>query len=593
MKDRFGTVRLRGIAASPGLACGISFLHHEKIGRIRKEEIQSNQVKSEISRLNKAISKSRKELEVLRNEARNSIGTELSKIFDAEMMILEDENFMMKVKQGVVAKLQNVEYVFQQEVNKTIRALSRAKDEYMREMISDINAVSTRLLHNLSDIGAIKPRKARLSIIAFAPFFSPGEIMNMRKHNVVGFVTETGGATSHMVLFAKALGLPAAVGVKSCLNRVEAGQRVIVDGDTGEVIISPTPENWKLFKRKVDSQRRRGKKYLAVIGAIPSETIDGRKIEVMANLEIPTEYDEQLAAENISIGLYRTEFIYLNSGEFPDEEEQYEVYSKIARQFSPQPVTLRTFDLGGDKFTAHFKDGGESNPALGWRAIRFSLDVPKIFRTQLRAMLRASAHGNIRIMFPMISCVEQIVRAKRILSSIRRELEKQGIPFDNKLQIGIMIEIPSAVVMAHRLALEVDFFSIGTNDLTQYTLAVDRGNTKVAKWYREFHPAVMKFVAETVKAGHDNNIPVALCGELAGDPKATEMLVGFGLDSLSMNPGAIHSVKARIPHINHKESEKFAQKILSAQSANQIENILNKRNIKLNQKARKHIRRRS
>jgi phosphotransferase system enzyme I (PtsI) len=567
-------MKLRGVAASAGLACGISFIHYEKLTRVSQDRIQSSQVRSEIKRLNKAISKTAGELEVLRNEARSSVGVELSKIFDAELMILEDADFMTKVKQAVVAKLQNVEYLFQKEVNKTVRSLSRSKDEYMREMISDINSVSARLLHNLSGFEDIKLRRTRTPIIAFAPFFSPGEIISMRKANVAAFVAETGGPTSHMVLFAKALGLPAVVGVKGCLTRVRSSQQVLVDGNKGEVTISPPAEDWKTFKKKVDSQKRRERRHFASIGEIPSETNDGHRVEIQANLEVPTEYDEKLAGENVGVGLYRTEFLYLNSGSFPDEEVQYAVYSKIAEQFRSQSVTLRTFDLGGDKFTEHFRNEGEANPALGWRAIRFSLDVPKIFRSQLRAMLRASVHGNIRIMLPMISSLEQIVRAKRTLSGVKRDLTRRGVPFDQGTQLGIMIEIPSAAIMAHRLALEVDFFSIGTNDLTQYALAVDRGNAKVAKWYRELHPAVLRLIAMTADAGHEHNLPVSLCGELAGNPIATKMLIGFGIDSLSMSPNSIHSVKALLPQISFEESRKFSRQVLTMSSVAETESFL-------------------
>lgn len=574
MNDRYSTIKLRGVAASAGLACGISFIHYEKLARVRQERIQSSQVRSEIKRLNKAISKTAGELEVLRNEARSSVGVELSKIFDAELMILEDTDFMTKVKQAVVAKLQNVEYLFQKEVNKTVRSLSRSKDEYMREMISDINAVTARLLHNLSGFEDISLRRTRTPIIAFAPFFSPGEIIGMRKANVAAFVAETGGPTSHMVLFAKALGLPAVVGVNGCLTRVRSSLQVLVDGNKGEVTISPPTEDWRTFKKKVDSQKRRERRHFASIGDIPSETIDGHKVEVQANLEVPTEYDKKLAGENVGVGLYRTEFLYLNSGSFPDEEVQYAVYSKIARQFSSQSVTLRTFDLGGDKFTKHFKNEGEANPALGWRAIRFSLDVPKIFRAQLRAMLRASVHGNIRIMLPMISCLDQIVRAKRTLSGVKRDLMRREVPFDQNIKLGIMIEIPSAAIMAHRLALEVDFFSIGTNDLTQYALAVDRSNAKVAKWYRELHPAVLRLIAQTVEAGHEHNIPVSLCGELAGNPIATKTLIGFGIDSLSMSPNSIHSVKALLPQIRFEESRQFSRQVLTMSSVAEIEGFL-------------------
>jgi phosphotransferase system enzyme I (PtsI) len=568
-------MRLRGIAASPGLACGISFIRYEELGRVRAERIQSSQVKSEIRKLNGAISRSARELETLRNEAMGSVGTELSKIFDAQLMILDDTNFMDKVKQEVVAKLQNVEYVFQQEVNKTVRALARSKDEYMREMISDIRAVSGRLLRNLSGFEDTKLRRTRTPLIAFAPSFSPGDIISMRKANVAALVAERGGLTSHMVLFAKALGMPAVVGVKGCLNRVRARTQVLIDGNRGEITVSPSHEEWASFKKRVDSLKRRERRHFATIGDIPSKTSDGHEVDVQANLEVPSEYDMKLAEENVGVGLYRTEFLYLNSGRFPDEEEQYRVYSQIAEQFRPSAVTLRTFDLGGDKFTEHFKNEGETNPALGWRAIRFSLDVPKIFRAQLRAMLRASVHGSLRIMLPMISSLEQIGRAKRALSGVKRDLKRRGIQYDENIPVGIMIEIPSAAIMAHRLALEVDFFSIGTNDLTQYALAVDRGNAKVAKWYKELHPAVLRLIARSIDAGHEHNIPVSLCGELAGNPIATRLLIGLGIDSLSMSPNSIHSVKALIPNISYEESQRFSQKVLSLSSLADVESLLN------------------
>lgn len=575
LTDDIGTAVLSGLAGSPGLAYGYAFIHYEKLGKVRMETIHASGVQNELKRLDNAISRSKQELEALRVEASNSVGNELSRIFDAQMMILEDDDFLDKVRQSLVARPRNVEWVFQQEVNKTVRALARSKDKYMREMISDINAVTARLLHNLSGIDSIGQRMPKSPVIAFAPFFSPDEIMSMKDSNVTGFVAETGGPTSHMALFARALGLPAVIGVKNALRTIKPSQQVLLNGALGEVIISPSKKEWNSFKKRVETSRRQARQRLAKLSDIPSRTKDGRNVCVTANLEVPSDYDRALADEDIGVGLYRTEFLYLNRGDFPEEEEQFETYRKIAEEFNPNPVTLRTFDLGGDKFTQHFKNNGEPNPALGWRAIRFSLDVPRIFRSQLRAMLRASAYGNIRIMLPMISSVEQIVRAKRIITSVKKDLRRRKIEYDDGVQVGIMIEIPSAAIMAHRLALEADFFSIGTNDLTQYTLAVDRNHTKVAKWYREYHPAVLRFISHTVQAGHDNDIPVSICGELAGDPRACKMLVGFGVDSLSMSPNAIHTVKALIPTFTYEEAKEFAQKILTMQSAVEVENLVN------------------
>jgi len=377
-----------------------------------------------------------------------------------------------------------------------------------------------------------------------------------------------------MELFAKSLGIPAVVAVKANLKQIPSGSRIIVDGNLGMVIINPPDDEWEKYNKISDERKESRLKRFEQLREIPSATKDSHHVEIAANLDLPTSLDEILAQEKVGIGLYRTEFLYLKHANFPSEDEQTRVYFDIAKKFAPQNVILRTFDLGGDKLTDYFKLEYENNPALGWRAIRFSLDVFPIFEAQLRAMLKASTLKNISIMLPLITTMEEVYKAKEILARVKDDLHKEKAEFDEDIKLGIMIETPAAVQIAEFLAKEVDFFSIGTNDLTQYSLAVDRNNRRVARNFQVLHPAVVYSIKKTIEAGHKNGIPVGICGEIAGDPIATKLLVGMGVDSLSMNPASIPVVKAILPKINFEDALKFTEKIMGMATEKEIVNAL-------------------
>lgn len=564
---------LTGISASPGVACGEAALHISGFPEYKEEIIPKKQIKSEIGKLEKAFDKTREELETMRNHASASNFHDLPSVLDAQLLILSDVEFLNQIKDKITDLRYSAVSAFTASVNENIEMFSRNKNIYMTDMIGDIETVSSHILthllgnHNIKQIGFKNPS------ILFAAYFTPAEIMDMPEMNVVGFVTEKGGAASHMGLFARSLGIPAVVAVKAH-KKIEAGNRVIVDGSRGVVVVNPSDEEYEQSREMSKQSRIKQLQMLKLIRELPSATRDEHKVDITANLDIPTDIDKVLSQEQIGIGLYRTEFLYLQYSTFPTEEQQKKIYTDIARTFAPQTVVLRTFDLGGDKLTDFYKSDVEINPALGWRGIRFALDVPNIFETQVRAILRASSQKNIKIMLPMISTLEEVRSAREKIELIKKDMKKKRVPFDHKIEVGIMIETPAAVQIADALAREVDFFSIGTNDLTQYTLAVDRNNLRVARHFQAFHPAILKSIKITVEAGHKTGIPVGICGEIAGDPLAAKLLVGLGVDSLSMNPASIAVIMNILHKIDFEEAMKFARKVLKCSTEQEVTRAL-------------------
>ncbi|MBD3381973.1 MAG: phosphoenolpyruvate--protein phosphotransferase [candidate division Zixibacteria bacterium] len=564
---------LTGISASPGVACGEAALHISGFPEYKEEIVPEKQIKAEIGKLEKAFDKTRAELETMRNHASASNFHDLPSVLDAQLLILSDVEFLNQIKDKITESRYSAVSAFTASVNENIEMFSRNKNIYMTDMIGDIETVSSHILthllgnHNIKQIGFKNPS------ILFAAYFTPAEIMDMPDMNVVGFVTEKGGAASHMGLFARSLGIPAVVAVKAH-KKIEAGNRMIVDGNRGVVIVNPSDEEYEQSREMSKQSRIKQLQMLKLIRELPSATRDEHKVDITANLDIPTDIDKVLAQEQIGIGLYRTEFLYLQYSTFPTEEQQKKIYTDIARTFAPQAVILRTFDLGGDKLTDFYKSDIEINPALGWRGIRFALDVPNIFETQVRAILRASSQKNIKIMLPMISTLEEVRSAREKIELIKKDMKKKRVPFDHKIEVGIMIETPAAVQIADALAREVDFFSIGTNDLTQYTLAVDRNNLRVARHFQAFHPAILKSIKITVEAGHKTGIPVGICGEIAGDPLAAKLLVGLGVDSLSMNPASIAVIMNILHKIDFEEAMKFARKVLKYSTEQEVTRAL-------------------
>lgn len=566
-------ILLSGIPASPGITMGEVFLlDKEEIG-IKKRRLEKTEVEKEIQRFENALQRTNEELQVIKERIGKRIDPEQTKIFDAQLLILEDEVIKGEVERRIREEKINAEWIYKKTIEKTVNSISSSRDEYLKERVYDIEAVSERLLSNLLGKRRIALDKIKRKAVLMAHSLSPGDLVNIRKEKISGFATEVGGGTSHVALLAKSLGFPAVVGLKDALRRIDRGDFVIIDGDRGLVILSPTEKTvYQYEKRQKDLLKQKRK--LFRLKSLPGETEDGRKIEIQANIELIEDIEEALRYGAEGIGLYRTEYLYLAKSELPSAQEQKKAYQTIVDKMYPNPVILRTFDLGGDKFAGEKTDMVEANPFLGWRAIRVCLDVPELFKVQLRAMLEASVRGNLKIMFPMVSGVEELKEAKSVLDQVKEELESQGIGFDQTIELGIMMEIPSACLMADSLATECDFFSIGTNDLIQYTLAVDRGNERVAHFYQSFHPSVLRLIKQTVEAAHRNGIWVGLCGEMAANPLATVLLVGMGIDELSTSPLSIPQIKRIVRSVNFSQAKEFAQKVLETTDLQHIKRLL-------------------
>lgn len=563
----------RGTPASPGVVIGKAFLLNRESIEVSEEKIPQNEVPREILRFKEALNDTKEEILKIKEKVSKRIDPDHAKIFDAQVMIVEDKLINDAVIQGIKQSGSNAEFVYKKVIEHTVETISSAKDEYLREKITDINAVANRLIYNLLGIKHLTLESIDSPVILVARSLSPGDVVHMKKESILGFATDMGGGTSHVALLAKSMGIPAVVGLKNFFNQIQDRQNIILDGTKGEVVICPDEQTLREYeKRRIHILEKTAE--LSELKSLPAETQDGRKIELSANIELPSDTDSALEYGAEGIGLFRTEFLYIALSGFPTEEEQYRAYLEVAEKVYPRSVILRTFDLGGDKFDRHSGSMYETNPFLGWRAIRACLDLPETFKVQLRAMLKASAKKNIKIMFPMVSGVEELQMAKAILNEVKQQLSRNKIPFDEDIQAGIMVEIPSAALSADSLAKESDFFSIGTNDLIQYTLAVDRGNEKIAHLYQGFHPAVLKLIKESIDAARRNGIWVGLCGEMAGDPLATMLLVGMGVDELSTSAMAIPEIKRIIRSIRVEDAKKHAQEVLGLSTIDEVKKFL-------------------
>jgi phosphotransferase system enzyme I (PtsI) len=564
---------LAGIPASPGIAIGEVHLLDRELLQIKEEKLKPEEVEYEIRRFKRALETTKEELLKIQEKVKKSMEPDQARIFDAQIEILKDDHINQQVIQEISESRINAEFVYKKTAEETIKAISSAEGKYMRERVYDIEAVSNRLLYNLLGIKHLTTATLFSPAVLIARSLSPGDVVHMRKDKVLGFAADSGGGTSHVALLAKALGIPAVLGLKNAFNKVKENQKLILDGDRGILILSPDQETLKEYESKRKNILDK-KKRLLELKTLPSETLDHRKIQLQANIELPEDVDSALNYGAEGIGVYRTEYLYLTESTFPSEEEQYRAYRKVLEKMSPNSVVIRTYDLGGDKFRHDLGESYEANPFLGWRAIRACLDLPLIFKNQLKAMLRASGFGNLKIMFPMISGVEELKRAKKILNEVKEELKSQKIAFDENVEVGIMMEIPSACLVADSLAQECDFFSIGTNDLIQYSLAVDRGNARVANLYETYHPAVLKLIKQSIDSAHKNKIWVGLCGEMAADPFATVLLIGMGIDELSTSPMAIPQIKKIISSISYKEAKELADKVLDLTKIEEIKKAL-------------------
>lgn len=566
---------IKGIAASPGIEIGKAHVIKPQEVVINTASITREAVDEEIKKLEEAICASKLQLEQIKQKTEKELSRDKAEIFNAHLMILEDPVFLDEIKSKIKTELITADNATAQVVKKYIKTFEDMKNAYMKERSVDIKDVGSRIIKNVlgitSDSFSFTER-----VIIIARDLIPSDTAQMDKDKVLAFATDMGGRTSHTAIMARSLEIPAVVGLKNITDKVKDGDIVVIDGNDGIVYINPDDSILQKYKKlQQDYLEYRNK--LKELKELPAETSDKlRKVEISANIGTPKDVKGAIENGAEGVGLYRTEFLYMDRETLPTEEEQFNAYREVIEKMAPRPIIIRTLDIGGDKKLTYLDMPEELNPFLGWRAIRMCLDRPSILKTQLRAILRASAYGNAKIMYPMVSGTEEVRRANAILNEAKQELKAEGIPFDENLEVGIMVEIPSAAIAADILAKEVDFFSIGTNDLIQYTLAVDRMNEHISYLYEPLHPAVLRLIKNVIDASHKAGKWTGMCGEMAGDTSATAILLGMGLDEFSMSASSIPQVKKIIRSLTYNEAKQIAEKALSMNEADEIRNMVNK-----------------
>ena len=568
---------IKGISASPGISIGKAFLLDSEVFNISRRKILEEEIPQEIVRLEDALIQAKKGILKLQRRISKRIGAERSEIFNAHLLVLEDRSLIEEVISRLKKEKLVVEYIFLRTLEKYIKAFSKIDDEYIKERTIDIEDVGKRVLRNLLGKQRQTLRTLEEGVIVIAYDLSPSDTASMHKEKVIAFATEIGSRTSHTAIMARALEIPATVGLEDLTQKVKPQDTVIVDGNQGIIIITPPPRVIAEYeKRKAILEEFENS--LLSLRDLPAETLDGHRVRLVANIELPEEVPSALEHGAKGIGLYRTEYLYIDRQDLPDEEEQYEAYRKVVEEMSPYPVVIRTLDLGGDKFLSQLKTPREMNPFLGWRAIRFCLAQPEIFKVQLRAILRAASHRDLDMMYPMISNAEEFRLANQILLEAKEELKKKKVDFKENMRVGIMIETPSAAIMCDILAEEaaIDFFSIGTNDLIQYSFAVDRVNEKVAYLYEPTSPAILRLVKNIIDAAHKARISVSMCGEMASDVSLALLLVGLGLDELSVSPIVVPDIKKVVRSINFSRAKEFAERCLKMNSGKEVKFFLRK-----------------
>jgi phosphotransferase system enzyme I (PtsI) len=562
---------LHGIPVSSGIGIGRAFLIDRRKIKVEKYPIKSEDIPKEIARFQKALDLAKEQLLEIKENLIKELGNKgHAHIVDVHILILEDEMLINEAIKIVEQERVNAEWALRTVMSQFVSIFEGLEDSYLKERRSDIEHVGERILRNLVGKTISNIDELDQEVIVIAHDLSPADTAQMHKGKVLAFATDIGGRTSHTAITARSLEIPAVVGLENVSATVKTGDPVIVDGNEGLLIVNPTTTEFRTYLDKqkhykyIVTELLRLKKY-------PAETFDGYRIDLKANIEFFDEIPHLLSRGAEGIGLYRTEFLYMTRKSLPSEEEHFQVYKKLAEQISPYSAVIRTLDMGGDKIDSHLHDIDEPNPVLGLRAIRFSLKHPDLFKLQLRAILRASAFGKLKILYPMISGINELRQANAILDNVKQELISKGIYFDEGIQVGVMIEIPSAAMTVDFLAKEVDFLSIGTNDLIQYSIAIDRGNEHVAYLYEPLHPAVLRSIKQCVVAAHSEGIKVAMCGEMAGDHMCSLILLGLGLDELSMNAASLPIVKKIVRSVRYQQAAELTYRAMLLSSASEIE----------------------
>ncbi|CAM4012336.1 phosphoenolpyruvate-protein phosphotransferase PtsI [Vibrio neonatus] len=561
---------ISGILASPGIAFGKALLLQEDEIVLNKNKISADQVDSEVQRFYDARNKSAAQLEIIKQKALETFGEEKEAIFEGHIMLLEDE----ELEEEILALIKNdklsTDFAIYSIIEEQATALESLDDEYLKERATDIRDIGTRFVKNALGINIVSLSDIDQEVILVAYDLTPSETAQINLDYVLGFACDIGGRTSHTSIMARSLELPAIVGTNDITKQVKNGDTLIMDAMNNRIIVNPTEAELNEAKQ-IRDKFLADKAELAKLKDLPAVTLDNRHVEVCGNIGTVKDCDGIIRNGGEGVGLYRTEFLFMDRTSLPTEEEQYQAYKEVAEAMAGQPVIIRTMDIGGDKDLPYMDLPEEMNPFLGWRAVRISLDRREILRDQLRGILRASAHGKLSIMFPMIISVEEIRELKAAIEEYKAELRSEGLAFDENIEIGVMVETPAAAAIAHHLAKEVSFFSIGTNDLTQYTLAVDRGNELISHLYNPLSPAVLTVIKQVIDASHKEGKWTGMCGELAGDERATLLLLGMGLDEFSMSGISIPAVKKVIRNANFSEVKAMAEEALQLPTAAEIE----------------------
>ncbi|MEN9531450.1 MAG: phosphoenolpyruvate-protein phosphotransferase [Pseudomonadota bacterium] len=561
---------ISGILASPGIAFGKALLLKEDEIVINQGKISADQIDAEINRFLEARTKSAVQLEAIKTMAGRTFGEEKEAIFEGHIMLLEDEELEGDIRSFIKDNKATADKAVYEVIEQYAKMMADLDDPYLRERATDFRDIGTRLVKNVLGIAVVNLSTIDEEVILVAKDLTPSETAQINLKYVLGFVTDIGGRTSHTSIMARSLELPAIVGTNDITERVKNGDMLVLDAINNQIIINPTAEQLTEAKQ-FQAQFQAEKDELAKLKDLPAITLDGHQVEVCANIGTVKDTEGAIRNGAEGVGLYRTEFLFMDRDALPTEDEQFKAYKEVAEAMPDQPIIVRTMDIGGDKELPYMNFPKEMNPFLGWRAVRIFFDREDIMHAQLRAILRASAFGKLRIMFPMIISVEEFRSLKATVETLKAELRTEGKAFDESIEVGIMIETPAAAVMAHHLAKEVDFFSIGTNDLTQYTLAVDRGNEMISAMYNPLSPSVLTLIKMVIDASHDNGKWTGMCGELAGDERATLLLLGMGLDEFSMSSISVPRIKKLIRNTNFEDVKAMADQALSFATAAEIE----------------------